>query len=103
MDLHEARIEAMQEKTDTNQKEKASQEHIKEEIMADMKTQVGCLASCTDVNQEKAEVCHREMKTHQERAETTIHSIQSKLEETIKHQVEDVLPCVDQRMQSLCK
>jgi hypothetical protein len=59
MNIHETRTEAMQEKMDTNLKEmKASQEHIKEEIMADLKTQIGCLASCIDANQEKAEACH---------------------------------------------
>jgi hypothetical protein len=59
--------------------------------MADLKTQIGCLASCIDANQEKAEACHWEMKAHQEKTEATVHSVQSKLEETIKHQVEDVL------------
>jgi acetolactate synthase small subunit len=54
MDIHQARREAMQEKSDTNGKEmKVGQEHLKEEIMAGLKTQIGCLASRTEVNQEK--------------------------------------------------
>jgi hypothetical protein len=44
-----------------------------------------------------------EMKTkvdiHQEKMEATIHSIQSELEEGIKHWVEDVLLCNDQKME----
>jgi transcriptional regulator NrdR family protein len=40
---------------------------------------------------------------HQEKMEATVHSIQSKLEETIKHWVEDVLSCVDQKTQDLHK
>jgi hypothetical protein len=32
----------------------------------------------------------------QEKMEAAIHSLRSKLEEIIKHQVEDVLSCVDQ-------
>jgi hypothetical protein len=35
---------------------------------------------------------------HQE-METAIHSIRSKLKETIKHRTEDVLSCVDQKTQ----
>jgi hypothetical protein len=43
------------------------------------------------------------MDIHQEKMEAAIHSIWSELEETIKHRVEDVLACVDKRMQGLCK
>jgi hypothetical protein len=43
------------------------------------------------------------MELHQEKMEATIHSIWSKLEETIKHWVEDVLLCVNQKSQDLCK
>jgi hypothetical protein len=39
----------------------------------------------------------------QEKMEVAKHSIQSKLEETIKHQAEDVLSYVDQKTQGLCK
>jgi hypothetical protein len=35
--------------------------------------------------------------------EAAIHSVRSKVEETIKYWVEDVLSCVDQKMQGLCK
>jgi hypothetical protein len=56
MDIHQDRREDMQEKMDTNVKEmKVGQEHLKEEIMADLKTQIGCFASCTEVKQEKTE------------------------------------------------
>jgi hypothetical protein len=55
-DIHLARREAIQEKTDTNVKEmKAGQERLKEDIMADLTTHLGCLASCTEVNQEEVE------------------------------------------------
>jgi hypothetical protein len=43
------------------------------------------------------------MKAHQEKTEAPMHSVQSKLEETIKHQVENILACIDQRMQGMCK
>jgi hypothetical protein len=43
------------------------------------------------------------MDIHQAKMEAAIHSIRSELEETIKHQVEDVLSCVDQKTQGLCK
>jgi ElaB/YqjD/DUF883 family membrane-anchored ribosome-binding protein len=43
------------------------------------------------------------MKNSQEETDAAIHSIQSELEETIKHRLEDVLACVDQRTQGLCK
>jgi hypothetical protein len=39
----------------------------------------------------------------QEKTEATIHSIRPKLEETIKHQVEDFLSCVEGKTQVLCK
>jgi hypothetical protein len=56
MDIHKAKTEAMQKKTDANPKEmKASQEHVKEGKMNDLETQVDCLACCIDVNEEKAE------------------------------------------------
>jgi hypothetical protein len=41
------------------------------------------------------------MDVHQEKMEAMIPSIWSKLEETIKHRVEDVLSCVSQRTQGL--
>jgi hypothetical protein len=43
------------------------------------------------------------MKAHQEKTEAAIHSIQSELEETIKHLVEDVLASFYQRTQGLRK
>jgi hypothetical protein len=39
------------------------------------------------------------MKCSHEETDAAIHSIQSELDETIKHRLEDVLACVDQRMQ----
>jgi hypothetical protein len=54
MDIHQSRTEATQEKTDANLKEmRAGQEHAIEETMADLQTQTCCLASHTDVSQEK--------------------------------------------------
>jgi uncharacterized protein YydD (DUF2326 family) len=43
------------------------------------------------------------MKACQEKTEATIHSIWSELEETIKHQMEDIQACVDQMMQGFRK
>jgi hypothetical protein len=43
------------------------------------------------------------MDIHQEKIKAAIHSILPKLEETIKHRVEDVLSCVDQKTQGLRK
>jgi hypothetical protein len=34
---------------------KAGQEHMEEEIMASLKTQIGCLATHIDINREKAD------------------------------------------------
>jgi actin-like ATPase involved in cell morphogenesis len=65
----------------------------------EMKAETGSLASQRDVNQEKMEACHKQMKAHQENMEAAIHFIQSKLEETIKLRVEDVQACVDHRTQ----
>lgn len=43
------------------------------------------------------------MDIHLEKLEAAVHSIQSELEETIKHRVEDVLACVNQKIQGLHK
>jgi hypothetical protein len=46
--------ERMEAKMDANLKEmKACQQHLKAEIMAYLKTQIGCLASSTEVNKKK--------------------------------------------------
>jgi hypothetical protein len=44
-----------------------------------------------------------EMDIQQQKMEATIHSIRSELKETIKHRVEDVLSCVEQKMQGIRK
>jgi hypothetical protein len=63
IDFHQARTEVMQEKTDANLKEiRACQEHVKEEIMADLKPQISCLDSRINVNQENVDACLEEMK-----------------------------------------
>lgn len=41
------------------------------------------------------------MDIHQEKMEAAIQSVQSELEETIKHWVEDILSCVNPKMQGL--
>jgi hypothetical protein len=47
-----AKMNVMQERTEANLREmKASQEHLKEEIMAGLKTLIGCLTSRIDVYQ----------------------------------------------------
>jgi hypothetical protein len=71
--------------------------------MADLKAQIGCLTSHIDVNQEKLGAYHREMKARQEKTEAAVHSIRSELLETVIHQVENSLACVNQRTQGLGK
>jgi hypothetical protein len=46
--------------------------------MADLKTQTDSLASHIDVNQEKAEACHWEMKARQKKMKAAINSIHVK-------------------------
>jgi type II secretory pathway component PulL len=43
------------------------------------------------------------MDMHQKKMEVTIHSIQSKLEETIRHQVENILLCIKKKDVELLK
>jgi hypothetical protein len=57
MDIHQARAEANQERLEA--KVEANLED-----MANVKTQIGCLASHIDGNQEKVEVSHLELKLH---------------------------------------
>jgi methyl-accepting chemotaxis protein len=71
--------------------------------MADLKAQIGSLTSRIDVNLEKLGACHREMKARQEKIEAAVHSFRSELLETIIHQVENGLACVNQRTQDLSK
>jgi hypothetical protein len=53
----------MREKMDTNLKEmRVGQEHLEEEIMADLKTQIVCVATSINVNQEKVDAWLEEMK-----------------------------------------
>jgi predicted nucleic acid-binding Zn-ribbon protein len=65
------------------------------------------LFSWMDTHQARTESTQEEMRTkmdmHQKKMEAAIHSLQSKLKETIKHLVEDVLSCVDQKAQGLHK
>jgi predicted nucleic acid-binding Zn-ribbon protein len=86
-----------------NQERLATKLEANHEDMADLKTQIGCLASRIDVNQERVEVSHLEMKAHQWKTEDTVRCIQFELEDTVKHRVEDVLANVDQRTQGLRK
>jgi hypothetical protein len=54
-----------------------------------------------DIHQARVMSTQEEMKTkmdiQQEKMETVIRSIRSELEKTIKHRLEDVLSCVDQK------
>jgi hypothetical protein len=110
----------------------ASQELLKEEKLAKMETKQERMEANqekmdarTDANKEKFEVlqgtfaswmvihqtrkmCSQEemkakMDICQEKMEAAIHSIQFKLEETIKHWVEDILSRVEQKTQGLYK
>jgi hypothetical protein len=63
MDAWLKEMKAGQERTDASLKEvKAGQEHLKEERMASLKTQIGCLTTCIDVNQEKVDAWLEEVK-----------------------------------------
>jgi uncharacterized membrane-anchored protein YjiN (DUF445 family) len=67
----------------------------------------GTLVSWMDVHQARTMSTKEEIKAkvdiQQEKMEAAIHSIWSELGETIKHWVEDVLSCVDQKIQGLHK
>jgi hypothetical protein len=51
-------------------------------------------------NQEKMQA---KMDIHQEKIEAAIYFIWSELEDAIKHRVEEILSCVNQKMQGLCE
>jgi hypothetical protein len=59
------------------------------------------------IHQARTESTQEEIKSkmdiHQGKMEAAIHSIQSELEEAIKHRVEYILSCVDQKTQGLRK
>jgi hypothetical protein len=104
MDFHQARTEATQEEMKV--KMNINQGEIKdsrEEIMADMKTQIGCLASRINVNQEKMRakvsvIQHKieaTMKCSQKETKAAIYYVRPHLEETIKDRAEAVLAFVD--------
>jgi hypothetical protein len=59
---------------------------------------IDILQAMTQSTQEEMEA---NMNIRQAKMEATIHSIRSELEEAIKHQVRDVLSCVDQKTQGL--
>jgi hypothetical protein len=92
-------------------REKANSNREMEENVYDgreeMKARVGCLASRIDVKQEEMKAIQYKMKitmkSSNEETEAAIHCIRSELEKTLKHLVEDVLACVDPRVQDLCK
>jgi hypothetical protein len=66
-------LRSFEKKTEANLKEmKAGQEHLKEEIMSDLKTQIGWLTSCTDVSQEKVEACLEKAKASLEEMEAAV-------------------------------
>jgi hypothetical protein len=77
-----------------------------------MKSQVASLASRINANQEEmrarvSAIQYKMMEVtvncSQEETEAAVHSAWPELEETVKHQVEDILACVDQRTQGLCR
>jgi N-methylhydantoinase B/oxoprolinase/acetone carboxylase alpha subunit len=76
-------MERLLTKMDANQKRLEAKTKANHENMADLKTQIGCLTSRIDVNQENEEAVQREMKASQEKAEVAIRSIRSELEKTI--------------------
>jgi hypothetical protein len=108
-------MNVMREKMDSSQERMEAKTDAYQEKMEDgqveIKDQVGSLAFRIDANQEemKARVnaikYKKEItiKCRQEETEATIQSIRSELQEIITHPVEDVLACVDQRTQDLCK
>jgi hypothetical protein len=87
----------------------ASQEKVKARIDNNEKFEVirDTLISRVVICQARTVCTQAEMKAKmdvlQEKMEAAIHSIWSKLEETMKRGVEDILLCVWQKMRSLCK
>jgi Skp family chaperone for outer membrane proteins len=89
-----------------------NQEEMREEMrtnQARVNANLKEIKEDTKTNQARADANLREMKEemkskmdiHQAKKGATIHSIQSESEETIKHRVEDILSCVDQKTQGL--
>lgn len=64
----------------------------------------GILGAWLDIHQARPESNQEETKAkvniHEEKMEATIHSILYELDATIKHQVEDVLLCIDLKTQA---
>jgi type VI protein secretion system component Hcp len=103
--------EEMLPKMETNQERtEANQEKMEARIDASSeKSEVlrNTLVFRMDIHQARTLSTQEEMKAkmdiHQEKIEAAIHSIRSELEETIKHRLEDVLFCVDQKTPDLGK
>jgi translation elongation factor EF-G len=76
-------------------------------IMRSLRSFEVLFVSQMDVHQARTESTQEEMKAkmdiHQEKMEAAVHSIRSELEETVKHWVEDVLSCVNQKTQGFHK
>jgi hypothetical protein len=102
-----ARLEANHEKMDA--KIDSSQEKMEARIDSNNeKFEVlrGSFISWMDIHQARTVSAQEEMEArmgiHQEKMEATVHSTWSESKETIKHRMEDVLSCVDQKKQGLC-
>jgi hypothetical protein len=93
-------LKAVQEMMDANQaKVEANQGKMAARLVAKIED--------IKVNQAKTEFTQEEMNAkmdmHQENMEATMHSIRSELEETIKHEMEDILSYVNLQTQGFCK
>jgi hypothetical protein len=85
----EVKMEAMQEKTDANlNKMKASQEHLKEEIMVEMKVQIDVLISPMDTQLEGTKDCWEAM-------DSRIGMGQEHMEAKIKTGLKEMKPIAD--------
>jgi hypothetical protein len=102
INAREERIEAKADANLEGLEAKMYSHHDKFEVLQDT------LISRMDIiYQAKTQSTQEEMKAkihiHQVKMEPPIHSIQFELEDIIRNRVEDILSCVDQKAQGLCK
>jgi hypothetical protein len=82
MELMLAKMDSFKKKVEANQERLAAKTEANHEEMAFLKTQIGCLASCTDVNQEKADGWLEEMKAWRNEATACQEATEACLEKT---------------------
>jgi hypothetical protein len=101
METNEGRMDV---KIDANKEKMEASTEVNNEKFEVLR---GTLVSRMDIHEVRPLSYQREMKAkmdiHQEKMEAATHYNRSELEETTKHWAEDILSCVDQKKQGLCK